>query len=125
MAPGGDAMRGMVQRRAPEPEKGFGKSTRNNRTMPQLPEVEVLEMRRTTMKTLRFLDSTGDREVRFDETDALSQARLEAQHLFERALANGAVAFSVNRGGGQSDQKVGDFSSLEDETVVVPRIVGG
>ncbi len=77
------------------------------------------------MKTLRFLDSTGDREVRYDDTEEMAQARLQAQYLFERALANGAVAFSVNRGGGKSDEKVGDFSALEDETVVVPRIVGG
>ena len=55
----------------------------------------------------------------------MSRARQEARELFERALANGAVAFSVNRGGGKPDEKVGSFDALEDETVVVPRIVGG
>jgi hypothetical protein len=40
-------------------------------------------------------------------------------------MAAGAVAFSVNRKGGGADQKAGEFSALEDETVVVPRIVGG
>ena len=77
------------------------------------------------MKTLRFLDSTGDRELNYDDSEAMARSRMEAQRLFERALANGAVAFSVNRSGGRPDEKVGDFSSLEDETVVVPRIVGG
>ena len=77
------------------------------------------------MKTLRFLDSSGDLELGFDYSETLANAREEAQRLFERALANGAVAFSVNRAGGQPDVKVGDFSKLEDETVVVPRIVGG
>jgi hypothetical protein len=77
------------------------------------------------MKILRFLDSSGDLEIGFDETDALADARAEAQRLFERALAGGAVAFAVNRAGGQPDAKVGRFSDVEDETVVVPRIVGG
>lgn len=77
------------------------------------------------MKVLRFLDSSGDREVFFDDSEAMSQARAEAQRLFERSLAAGAVAFSVNRTGGKSDQKVTNFSAVEDETVVVPRIVAG
>ena len=77
------------------------------------------------MKTLRFLDSSGDLELNFDESEALEKARAEAQRLFERALASGAVAFAVNRAGGQPDARVGKFSELEDETVVVPRIVGG
>lgn len=77
------------------------------------------------MKTLRFLDSTGDREFGFDDSEAMARTRQEARELFERALANGAVAFSVNRDGGKPDEKVGRFDALEDETVVVPRIVGG
>lgn len=77
------------------------------------------------MKVLRFLDSSGDREIYFDDSDAMAQARAEAQRLFERSLAAGSIAFSVNRVGGRSDQKVRDFSSLEEETVVVPRIIAG
>jgi hypothetical protein len=77
------------------------------------------------MKVLRFLDSSGDREISFDDSEAMAEARAEAQRLFENALAAGAVAFSVNRAGGKADQKVGQFSALENETVVVPRIVGG
>jgi hypothetical protein len=78
-----------------------------------------------SMKTLRFLDSSGDLEIEFDESETLAEARAEAERLFARALAGGAVAFSVNRAGGAPDAKVNDFSALEDETVVVPRIVGG
>jgi hypothetical protein len=40
-------------------------------------------------------------------------------------LASGAVAFKVNRSEGKPDEKVSNFSDLEDETVIVPRIVGG
>ena len=70
------------------------------------------------MKTLRFLNSSGDRTVFFDDSEAMAEARAEAQRLFERSLAAGAVAFSVNRKDGKTDQKVTDFSALEDETVV-------
>ena len=77
------------------------------------------------MKTLRILDSSGDSVVKFDDNDAASAARKEAQALFERMLASGAVAFKVNRSEGKPDEKVSDFSALEDETVIVPRIVGG
>ena len=76
-------------------------------------------------KILRFLDSSGDREISFDDSEAMADVRAEAQRLFESSMASGAVAFGVNRGGGQPDKKVGDFSALENETVVVPRIVGG
>lgn len=76
-------------------------------------------------KVLRFLDSSGDREIRFDDSEEMAQVRAEAQRLFESAMASGAVAFGVNRSGGEPDRKVGDFSALENETVVVPRVVGG
>ena len=77
------------------------------------------------MKTLRILDSSGDSVVRFDDSDAALAAREEAQALFARLLASGAVAFKVNRGEGKPDEKVSDFSDLENETALVPRIVGG
>jgi len=77
------------------------------------------------MKTLRFLDSSGDLELKFDDSEAMKEARDEARRLFERARMGGAIAFSVNRTGGRADQKVDDFSAVENETVVVPRIVGG
>lgn len=77
------------------------------------------------MKTLRILDSSGDSVITFDNRDAASVARKEAQALFERLLASGAVAFKVNRGEGRPDEKVTDFAELEDETVIVPRIIGG
>ena len=76
-------------------------------------------------KILRFLDSSGDLEIRFDDSEEMAQVRAEAQRLFESSLAAGAAAFGVNRTGGEPDRKITDFSALEDETVVVPRIVGG
>ena len=77
------------------------------------------------MKTLRILDSSGDRVIEFDETDATALAKREAQALFERMLSSGSTAFKVNRGEGRPDEKVTDFSALENETIVVPRVVGG
>lgn len=77
------------------------------------------------MHTLRILDSSGDRVIEFDESNATETARREARALFERMLASGAVAFKVNRGEGAVDEKVTDFNALEDETVVIPRVVGG
>jgi hypothetical protein len=77
------------------------------------------------MKTLRILDSSGDRVLTFDDSAASTKARREAEALFTRMLGNGATAFKVNRGEGKSDEKVTDFSALENETIVVPRVVGG
>ncbi len=77
------------------------------------------------MKTLRILDSSGDRVIEFDESEANTAARREAKALFERMLASGSVAFKVNRGDGRPDEKANDFTALEDETVIVPRVVGG
>ncbi|HTS54133.1 MAG TPA: hypothetical protein VMH26_12735 [Burkholderiales bacterium] len=77
------------------------------------------------MKTLRVLDSSGDRVVHYDDTEAMAQSRAQAEALFNRMLAAGSTAFKVNRGHGAPDEKVTDFSSLENETIVVPRVVGG
>jgi hypothetical protein len=77
------------------------------------------------MKTLRILDSSGDRGITFDDTDASALARQQARALFERMLARGSTAFKVNRGEGKLDEKVTEFSALENETILVPRLVGG
>lgn len=77
------------------------------------------------MKVLRVLDSTGDRVIEFDDSDATLTAQREAKALFERMLTSGSVAFKVNRGEGRPDEKVADFDALENETVIVPRVVGG
>ena len=77
------------------------------------------------MKTLRILDSSGDRVFTFDESAAGLRAQREAKALFTRMLSHGATAFKVNRGDGKPDEKVTDFSALENEIIVVPRVVGG
>ncbi len=77
------------------------------------------------MKMLRVLDSSGDRVILFDDTEATASARAQAQALFARMLAAGGTAFKVNRGERKPDEKAADFSTLENETIVVPRIVGG
>jgi hypothetical protein len=77
------------------------------------------------MKILRVLNSSGDRVFRFDDEQTSAQAREEAQALFVKMLSTGAVAFKVNRSDGRPDQKVSDFSQVENETIIVPRMVGG
>jgi len=77
------------------------------------------------MKVLRILDSSGDRVILFDDTHGHTQAETEARALFTRMLASGGTAFKVNRADGRPDERVSDFSALEDETIVVPRVVGG
>jgi hypothetical protein len=77
------------------------------------------------MKTLRVLDSSGDRVILFDNKPSASNAAREAEALFTRLLNEGSTAFKVNRAEGKPDEKVTDFSALENETVLVPRVVGG
>ncbi|HEX4986082.1 MAG TPA: hypothetical protein VFV71_08455 [Burkholderiales bacterium] len=75
------------------------------------------------MKTLRVLDSSGDTSISFD--DSTPEARAAARALFDARLAAGATAFKIRREHGRPDEKVTDFWALEEETVIVPRIVGG
>ena len=66
-----------------------------------------------------------DTEIKFDETQARDKATIEAQALFDRLTNKGAAVFAVNRGEGQADKRVTDFKDLEQDNVVVPRIVSG
>lgn len=77
------------------------------------------------MKTLRVLDSSGDRAITFDDTEDTKGARAEARALFERMLARGATAFKIGRSEGRPDEKVTHFTEIENETIVVPRLSGG
>ena len=77
------------------------------------------------MKKLRVMDSTGDTEVVFDESQAESAATKEAKDLFDRLTKKSAAVFSINRGKGLADKRVKDFNDLEAENVVVPLITGG
>ena len=77
------------------------------------------------MKTLKVMDSSGDTVVEFDETQAEANATQEAKELFERLTSKGAAVFAVNRGEGQTDKRVTDFKDLEQDNVIVPKIVGG
>ncbi len=74
-------------------------------------------------KLLQVMDSTGDTKVAFDEAD--TKATEEAKALFERMTGKGAAVFAVNRGDGQADKRVKNFTDLEAENVIVPTIVGG
>lgn len=74
------------------------------------------------MKVIKTMDASGDTRIEFTETD--EKATAEARELFERLTSKGAAVFAVNRAGAP-DKRVRDFSELEAENVVVPRIVGG
>lgn len=75
------------------------------------------------MKVIRVMDSSGDREVKFGETDL--KATEEAKALFETMISSGATAFATHRENGEPDKIVKHFAQLENETLIVPKIVGG
>ena len=74
------------------------------------------------MKTLRV---SGDTTIAFDDTEATAAARVEAEALFKRLTEKGAAVFAVNRGEGVTDKRVTNFNDLEQQNLVVPRLVGG
>ncbi len=77
------------------------------------------------MKTLRVLDSSGDTELHFDETEATAAVRAEAEALFTRLRKEGHTAFSVTPGSDTPATHIDKFSDVGEETIMVPRIVGG
>jgi len=78
------------------------------------------------MKTLIHMDSSGDTRIQFDDTEATEKAKAEAKALFERITQReGGAAFKLNAVPGQADEKITDFSQVDGETVLVPRVVGG
>lgn len=79
-------------------------------------------------KLIRKLDSSGDTVIEFDpevSDEAQAKATAEAKALFERMLANGGRAFKVHRAEKQPDAPVYKFGEIENETILVPRVVGG
>lgn len=74
-------------------------------------------------KIIRFLNSTGDQVLEFDETDA--DAAQKAHEAIAKAIRNGATAFDVSAGPNTPAKRVESPAQLGNETVVVPRIVGG
>lgn len=78
---------------------------------------------KATKHLIRFLDHSGDTRVEFSSADA--KAKDEAKALFEKLMKGGAIPFAVNRANGQEDMKLTSFDQIENDTVMVPRIVGG
>ncbi len=74
-------------------------------------------------KTIRFLNSTGDKEITFDEASVENLA--EAKAALKKAFAAGATALDVSAGAETAAKRVTKFEELGEETVVVPKIVGG
>lgn len=79
-------------------------------------------------RIIRVLDSSGDSKVEFDdklETVADHAAKDEAKALFERMTRAGAIAFNVTPGSSAPAEPVKSFAKIGEETVIVPKIVGG
>lgn len=74
-------------------------------------------------KVIRFLDSTGDTRVAFKEDDPVAMAK--AKEAYDAAVKKGSIPFAVNRAGGAEDKKLTSFDQVENDTIMVPRIVGG
>jgi hypothetical protein len=81
------------------------------------------------MSILRVLNGSGDTSTKWDpaqvkvnDPDALA-AVAEAERIFRRARASGAVAFSVAPG--KPAQRISEFDPDADEVLIVPPMVGG
>lgn len=61
--------------------------------------------------------------MEFNEVDA--KATAEAKALFDKLMGEGRVPFAVNRGNGEPDKKLTNFNETENDTVFIPRVVGG
>ena len=78
------------------------------------------------MKTLRVLSSEhGDLELKFDGTTDTATAEEEARALFDRITKSGGVVLNVKPEGTGPSQRVTKFDELGEESIAIPRIVGG
>jgi hypothetical protein len=82
------------------------------------------------MASLRVMNGSGDQQVSWSTTelangDPEAQAAVrEAERIFERERARGAVAFRV--GPGAPAEKLEVLNPLaEEEVVLIPQVVGG
>ena len=81
------------------------------------------------MATLRILNRSGDRRISWSTADLLhgdaeAQAAVrEAERIFMRERARGAVAFRVHPGA--LAERLETLDPMADETVLIPPMVGG
>lgn len=74
-------------------------------------------------RLLRVLDRTGDSRHSYDLSDPESTAA--ARRVFEDVVAKGHSVFNVKPGSNETTQRVTDFEKLSEESIAVPRIIGG
>ncbi len=81
------------------------------------------------MATFRVLNGSGDRRISWSihsllrgQSEAQAAVR-EAERIFARERARGAVAFRVQPG--RPAERLEVFDPLADETVMIPPMVGG
>jgi hypothetical protein len=81
------------------------------------------------MPTLRVLDGSGDRRITWnaerlaqDDPEARAAVR-EAEGIFARERARGALAFRVRPG--SPAERIEALDPLEEETLLLPPMVGG
>ena len=87
------------------------------------------EPKEEAMGKLRILSPSGDRTVTWDldrvetgDPEALAAVR-EAERIFQEQLDRGATAFRVDEG--IPAKKLDRFDPEVEQTVMVPRVVGG
>lgn len=70
------------------------------------------------------MDTSGDSPIAFrdDSSPAVKQA---AEALFERLLSRGHRAVNVHRTEGRQDEFISKFCQIENETLIIPPVVGG
>lgn len=75
------------------------------------------------MRTIRFMNHTGDREVHVDLLSPRERTRVEED--FNDALRYGCRAFKVDRENGKPDEMVFKFEDLENHTIVITPVAAG
>jgi hypothetical protein len=83
----------------------------------------------TKMSVLRIMNGSGDTSVSWNpeqlaQADPEAEAAVrEAERLFARARAQGAVAFRIDAD--EKATKLSDFDRTASEILVIPAMVGG
>lgn len=73
-------------------------------------------------KVLRVMDKSGDAVLEFDTADVEATAKAKAE--FDKLMARHATVVTFKEPG-KAGEQVRNFEDLQQESVVVPAIVGG
>ena len=74
------------------------------------------------MGQMRVLDSSGDRQVKWELED---KASIEAAEEVYKTLKNAGFTFFTVEPGTDKGSKLKDFDSAQETIVAIPRVTGG